>query len=237
MVVYCLSEKVTVNVDALRAVLRSTCLLLLLAVAACGSGAPGEGASNAATPTAAMPFSENSRVYEIVPQESEARFLIDEIFNGEEKMVVGTTGDISGQIAVDLQDPSTAAAGPIRVNANSLVTDNGFRDRAIRNRILLAGIYEYVTFTPREISGMPQEVGLGEEIMFEISGDLTITNISKPVTFVVQAVPMSEATLEGSATATITRNDFDLVVPSATGVAAVAEDVIIELDFVAKATN
>jgi polyisoprenoid-binding protein YceI len=208
--------------------------LSLLTLAGCSSPSadnpPGDADKKI---SAALPFSENSTIFEIVPAESEARFLIDEILHGEEKKVIGKTNQISGQIAVDFDDPSTAAASPIRVNARTLATDNGFRNRAVQNRILLSGIYEFVTFKPTAVNGLPENITTGETVEFQMAGDLTITTYTQPVTFVVTAVPISDSRLEGSATTTINRSDFELVVPSATGVAAVGEAVILELDFVA----
>ena len=212
--------------------------LSLLVLTGCASpGAdnpPGDAVEEVA---AALPFSENSTIFEINPADSEARFLIDEILYGEEKRVVGKTSQVSGQIAVDFADPSTAAAGPIKVDARTLETDSGFRNRAIQNRILLAGIYSHIIFTPTAVNGLPAEIVIGEAVEFEIEGDLTITTITHPVTFAVTAVPLSESRLEGSAATSVNRSDFDLIVPSATGVAAVAEEVILELDFVATAAE
>ncbi len=215
------------------------CSMLLLAVLALAGCATAEqraetaGSPGSSAPATGMPFSESSTVFTILPEESAARFLIEEIFNGEEKTVVGATNQVSGQIAVDLSDLETVAVGPIQVDANSLVTDNSFRDRAIRSRILLAGIYEFVTFTPTAVNSLPEALAVGETAEFTIDGDLTITTITQPVTFTVTATAVSKSRLAGQATTTIRRSDFDLVVPGATGVAAVAEEVILELDFTA----
>ena len=54
------------------------------------------------------------------PAASEARFLIVEILRGEPKTVVGKTNQVTGQIAVDLNDLSTAAVGPVQVNVQTL---------------------------------------------------------------------------------------------------------------------
>mgnify|MGYP001822757303 FL=1 len=218
----------------------SALLLAGLAFTGCASGAQqaGTGGSPGSSVQATgMPFSESSTVFTILPEESQARFLIEEIFNGEEKVVVGTTNQVSGQIALDLRDPATAAVGPIQINANSLVTDNGFRDRAVRSRILLAGIYEFITFTPTAVNGLPKALTVGETVEFTIAGDLTITTITQPVTLTVTAAAVSESRLAGQAATTIQRRDFDLVVPSATGVAAVGEEVVLELDFTAVAAE
>jgi polyisoprenoid-binding protein YceI len=219
----------------------SFALLLIALFTLIGCSPPGEEASSSADiakgTSTALPFSENSTVFEIIPAESQARFLIDEILHGEEKTVIGKTNQVTGQIAFDFSDPSTAAAGPIKISALTLETDSGFRNRAIQNYILLSRIYEYVIFTPTTVNELPQNIVIGEAVEFQIEGDLTITAHTQPLAFTVTAVPFSESRLEGSATATINRSDFDLVVPSATGVAAVGETVILELDFAAAATE
>jgi polyisoprenoid-binding protein YceI len=143
----------------------------------------------------------------------------------------------TGQLGVDFADLSTAAAGPIQVNARTLETDNGYRNRAIQNQVLLTRIYEFVTFTPTAVKGLPENSQIGEPLTFQIEGDLTITAYTQPATFEVTAVPLSESRIEGKARTTINRGDFELFVPDATNVAAVAEEVILELDFVATATD
>jgi polyisoprenoid-binding protein YceI len=196
------------------------------------SGEPSVSNNEVETATS-MPFSENSTIFELLPAESEARFLIQEILRGEDKTVIGKTGGVSGQIAVDFDNPSASAVGPVRVNALTLETDNGFRNRAVHTRILLASIYEFVTFTATDISGLPDQITVGEPVQFQIEGDLTITAYTQPVIFEVTAVLVSESRLEGRATTVINRTDFDLVIPSAAGVAAVDNEVILEMDFVA----
>ena len=213
-------------------------LMFIILLSACRTYAPEDTVVNTPAPQAAtMTFSENSTLFEIVPEESEARFLIDEVLRGEDKTVVGTTNQITGQIALDFDNPTISAVGPIHVNVRSLVTDNNFRNRAIQGRILLTGIYEFVTFTPTAIKGLPAEIKLGEAVEFEMDGDLAITGFTQPVTFGVTATAVTQDRLEGSATSTIQRRPFDLIVPSATGVAAVSEDIILELDFVAAPNN
>lgn len=206
-------------------------LIFLLFAAGCGgTDAPAE-----TTPLPqGMDFDEASQIYELVPGSSEARFLIGEILRGEPKTVIGKTDQVSGQLAVNLDDPSTAAVGPIQVDVRTLVTDNGFRNRAIETRILLSRVFQHITFTPTAVTGLPDTITPGDVVEFQIVGDLTIVEATNPVVFDVTAVPVSETRIEGSARTTIQRADFDLFVPSATGVAGVEEDIILEIDFTAE---
>jgi len=207
-----------------------TAVVSVLATACSGGGAPAE-----ATPLPqGMEFDAASRIYDLLPESTEARFLIGEILRGDPTTVVGATNQVSGQIALNPDDLSTAAVGPIRVDARTLLTDDGFRNRAIAARILLSGVFQYSTFTPTAINGLPDAAEIGEPVQFQIEGDLTITEYTKPVVFDVTAVLVSDSRIEGQAAATIQRSDFDLFVPSATGVAGVEEDVVLEIDFAAE---
>src|SRR5262249_12094652 len=86
-------------------------------------------------------------LFQIVPEESTARFIIDEVLNGSPKTVVGTTDQVAGQLSVDAQNISETQIGVISINARTLTTDSDMRNRAISNRILYTDDYEYITFT------------------------------------------------------------------------------------------
>ncbi len=79
---------------------------------------------------------ENPLVYRIVPERSETRFYIDEVLFGDQKTVVGRTNDISGEILLDMASPKAVQIGLIEINALSILTDDSFRNRALRSQIL-----------------------------------------------------------------------------------------------------
>jgi len=176
-------------------------------------------------------------IFEIVPAESQARFSIDEILRGEPKTVVGVTDQVAGQFTVSPNDLSITQVGTIQVNARTLATDNELRNRAIKNRILLTDEYEFVTFTPREVVGLPEAGTVGETYTFQVVGDLTITDVTRQVTFDAVATANSETRIEGSATTTFPYTDFELRIPNAPGVEVVDGQVRLELEFVAEAVE
>ncbi|MCB0210688.1 MAG: YceI family protein [Anaerolineae bacterium] len=176
-------------------------------------------------------------IYEIVPAESEARFLIDEVLRGDPITVVGTTDQVAGQIAVDFSDPQASQVGTIQINARTLATDNDFRNRAIKNAILLTDNYEFVTFTPTEITGLPENATVGESYNFQIVGDLTVTDTTQQVTFDVTATATSETQLQGTASTSVLYTDFGLFIPDAPAVDTVDDAVRLEIDFVADAIS
>jgi polyisoprenoid-binding protein YceI len=173
-------------------------------------------------------------IYTIVPEDSEVRFILDELLRGQPTTVIGATNQVSGEIAVDFTQPGDAKVGTIMVNARTLTTDNDFRNRAINNEILKTRDYEFITFTPTLISGFPVNPSLGEALNFQISGDLTIRDITQEVTFDVQVTAESETRMVGSAAAVVARDDFGLEIPSVPQVADVDENVRLEIDFIAE---
>jgi polyisoprenoid-binding protein YceI len=172
-------------------------------------------------------------VFEINAQESEARFKLNEVLRGVDNLVVGTSSNLAGQIAFNPEDLSLAQVGTIAVDARTLTTDSNLRNNTLRNDILFAFVYEQIIFQPTGISGLPDTITVGEEVTFDLTGELTIRDITNPVTFSVTAQLITPERLEGLATTTVTRSAYELQIPSVPGVANVDDEVVVEFDFVA----
>lgn len=209
-------------------------LILLFALAGCFALEEPEAASGDAE-AESVEAVEEATVYTIDSEQSEARFLIDEVLRGEDVTVVGVSNNVAGEIAVDFDNPSTATVGEIVINARNFATDNNFRNNAVQGRILRTNDYEFVTFTPTSLSGLPDTITIGEPYTFQIMGDLTITDVTNEVTFEATVTPTSETELTGLATADILYADWNLTIPFSQAVDAVEDNVILELEFVATA--
>ncbi len=172
-------------------------------------------------------------LFEIDPARSEARFKINEVLNGSPKTVIGVTNQVAGQIAVDRSNYASTRLGEVRVNARTLTTDNEFRNRAVKNRILLTNDHEWIVFTPQSLTGLPAEVKLGEPFQFQITGGLTIIGKTQSVTFSAEVTAVSETELKGLATATVRYKDFGIFIPEVPSVTGVEDDVILEIEFTA----
>jgi polyisoprenoid-binding protein YceI len=142
---------------------------------------------------------------------------------------------VAGEIAIDVENPADSQVGTILVNARTLVTDNDFRNRAINNQILDTGEYEFITFSPTGISGFPENPKIGEELNFQITGDLTIRDVTLEITFEASVTVNSETQLTGYASTMVVIKDFGLNIPEVPMVADVDEDVLLEIEFVAEA--
>lgn len=206
----------------------------------------------AATPTEAVaPESESTtedsaeaetsipRTFQIVQEQSEARFLINEILLGNPNTVIGTTSQVSGEVIVNPADPTQAQISPIQVNARDLTTDDDRRNGAIRRFILQSNQdeYQFIVFQPTTIEGLPDSVAIGEPFEFRVTGDLKIRDITNPVTFDMTVTANSETELSGSGVTTVLRSDYGLNIPSVPSVADVSEEVRLEIDFIAAAVE
>lgn len=184
----------------------------------------------ASGPMAAAPVGGGgaAKTYEIDQMASEARFIIHEELRGAPKEVVGTTNQVAGQFAASLSDLGTAKLGEIKVNARTLKTDEEMRDRMTGNRILNTAQYEFITFAPTAIVGLSGSAAPGDERRFQVQGNLTVRDATRPVVFDVTMNVVSENELSVEANTTIRRSDFGIEVRGPAFVANVGDEVRLE---------
>jgi polyisoprenoid-binding protein YceI len=178
-------------------------------------------------------------VFRISQDESEAEYNIGEVLNGSDKLVVGTTNQVAGDILVNLSNPSASEVGEIRINARTFATDESRRDNTVARFVLRSedSANEIIVFQPTSLSGLPTSVKVGDTLQFKVTGKLTIAGVTKEVTFDVTETLESPDQLKGEAKTTISRSDFNLTIPQVPMVANVQEQVTLKLDFVAHKVN
>ena len=221
------------------------------ATAAPATAAPATAAPATAAPAPAAPQPEatqapappqatgDAKLFRIVPEESEARYEIDELLRGEPTRVVGLTDQVAGDIIVDFANASASQVGVIRINVRTMETPEDRRDRAVRSRILQSAEdqYEFVDFTPTALEGLPGTVAVGDTATFTIVGDLKVRDITAEARFQTTVTVVAEDRLEGTAEATILRSTYNLVIPQVPFVADVGEEVLLGIKFVATAVD
>lgn len=203
------------------------------------SGGNGQASAPITAPQLDVQPGDSGVLFQIVPEESEVRFRIDETLIGEPKMVIGTTNQVAGDLLVNFENPEESRMGLIRVNVRTLTTDNSFRNRALRGQILEAdkAEYEFAEFVPTELIGLPEEITIGEAVTFQIAGQLTAHGVSQPVVFDASVTVFSDSRLEGTARTNVFYRDFNITIPEAPGVANISDDLQLEIDFVARAVE
>lgn len=177
------------------------------------------------------------QLFTIDQSQSTARFTLNEELLGSPKTVVGATNLVSGAITIDPTDITKSTISPIQIDARGIATDSERRDGAIRRFVLGSNSDEnrYIVFTPTAITGFPTAVAVGDTFELQVTGDLTISGVTKAETFVTSVTVTSETQITGLATVQVLRSDYNLTIPSVPSVANVTDEVLLELQFVATA--
>lgn len=167
--------------------------------------------------------------------QSVASFELDEELRGSPQSVAGATDQVAALIRLDVTDLSTIESSEIVMNARTFETGSAQRDRAIRGRVILDSAsdeLEFITFSVASVDGLPDQASPGDTLEFTITGDLTIKGATNLETFDVVVALVDTSTMEGSASATISRDRYGIGIPSVPSVANVSDDVAVTLEFV-----
>lgn len=183
------------------------------------------------------------------PGSSVARFLILETIFNRRNMVEGTTEQIDGGFLINYLDHSVRV-GQFEINVRDIrtrsldvdISARGWtdqeRDVVIRGQILESGRdqYEFATFDPVQVRGVPQTFSLGDSLDLIVTGDLTIKGETSRVSFDMELNLDTAERITGFASTTIRWADFGITVPYVGGgsdVDAVADTVELQLEFTA----
>ncbi|GAB4280298.1 MAG: hypothetical protein Kow0080_33090 [Candidatus Promineifilaceae bacterium] len=185
----------------------------------------------------------NTRTFVVVSEESEARYIVNEEFFADalEKLgisagktvVIGRSTGVTGEIQVNLDTPVSVESATFTVDVTGLATDQNRRDRWLRNNALETSIFPTATFTAVSVDGLPESYTEGETVNFQLTGDLTVRDVTKPVTFDVTAV-INGDTLTGTATLNLQMTDFNITPPDFANTLSVQNDFTIEVDLTAR---
>jgi polyisoprenoid-binding protein YceI len=174
-------------------------------------------------------------VYRIVPEESKVTYEVNETFleNNRLGTAVGVTQGIEGEFQVDQANPQNSQLGTVTIDISQLTSDSGRRDNALRDRFLQSAQFPLAVFEPSSIEGFPAAVQEGVDIPLTISGDLTIREVTRPVTFDT-VVRLESDRITGQALTTILMSDFGFGPISVAGMLNTEDEVKVTFDFVAR---
>ena len=191
----------------------------------------------------AEPSAAGMQTFVIVPAESRASYLVDEEFlenalsklgiEAGRKDVIGSTQVIEGQIQLNPDDLSAPLGeNSFTVDLSTLESDQDRRDKWIRENGPTFDRFPEATFTATSITGLPDSYNEGEELRFQLSGDLTIHEVKVPVTF-EGAAKIEGDTLSGVLTMRSLLTDFGIEPPAFAKTLTVADDLGIQVEFTA----
>ena len=228
------------------------------ALAACGSSTSQPAAAPTAAPAAAAPTApaaaptaqlanaataapapsgtaSGTRTFTIVPDQSEASYEVQEQFLSRDlpNQAIGKTNAVTGELQFSLDGKPSGKVTNITVDLSKLTSDESRRDNRIRQQWLESNKYPNAVFTSTDAQGLPETYTEGQHVNFKLTGDMTIHDVTKPVTLDVTGKLVGD-TITGSATTQILMKDFGIDPPSIAGMLTVKDGVTIKLNFTAK---
>lgn len=144
-----------------------------------------------------------------VGEGSTAGYRVDEVLNGTDVTVVGTTDQVTGSVTVEGE---SVTAATIDVDVASIATDSGNRDGYFRDDAMEASTYPTATFvlTQPIDAGVPAD---GDVETVEATGDLTMHGVTQSVTVSLQAA-LSGDGVQISGSVPVTFSDYGVEAPS-----------------------
>ncbi|KQS22546.1 YceI family protein [Frigoribacterium sp. Leaf186] len=139
---------------------------------------------------------------------STAGYRVDEVLNGTDVTVVGSTDQVSGTITVD---GTSITAATIDVDVASIATDSGNRDDYFRGTAMQVNRFPTATFTLTEPieAAVPSD---GEVASVDATGELTLHGVTKTVSVPLQAA-LSGDGVQVSGSIPVTFSDYGVEAP------------------------
>jgi polyisoprenoid-binding protein YceI len=179
---------------------------------------------------------ERVRTFTVVPGESSISYEVGEVFINQGNVfnvAVGVTDLVSGEIQIDTSNPQNSRIGTISVDISKFTSDSNRRDNAIRGNWLESNAYPIATFTPTKIEGIPVTGEEGVSYALTITGDMTIRDITKEVTFEA-TVKVEDEVLSGTAETMLLMSDYDIGPIDIIGILKTEDEVKLTFNLVAR---
>jgi polyisoprenoid-binding protein YceI len=171
--------------------------------------------------------------FRVDPTQTTVEYAVREVLLGTDQITRGRTNNAEGEFQLYMQNGKVyVALSNLQVDLRTLTTDNAVRDQAIRKNWLESDKYPRAIFVASTVEGLPAEAVQNQPYTFKVSGDMTIHNTTKNVTFEITATIQENAIL-GQGTTTLYMRDFGFEPPSIVGKTIVSDPVNISVKGVA----
>jgi polyisoprenoid-binding protein YceI len=169
--------------------------------------------------------------FTLVEGKNEARYRVREQLANRDlpNDAIGKTNQVSGAITILPDGSVDKANSKFTVDVSTLATDQSMRDNYVRRSILQTSQYQYVTFVPTSVTGLPNPLPTSGTVDFQLTGDLTIRDVTKSVTWQVKGT-VDGGAASGTAVTSFTFAEFNLPQPKVPIVLGVEDKITLELD-------
>jgi polyisoprenoid-binding protein YceI len=174
------------------------------ATASTGSG------SASAAPSSAAPSADPAALDGTwtIAADSSAGYRVDEVLNGADVTVAGTTGEVSGQVVITGGDLADA---DVTVDVASITTDTARRDSYFRDNVMDVAANPTATFSVTETADLPELTGT--PVTVPVTGELTLAGVTQPVQTEISVVRTATG-VDVSGAVPVTFGDYGIDPPN-----------------------
>ena len=199
---------------------------------AAARSSPAAPTATATATAAAATTAAAGTAFEVVGAESSAGYVAQEELTGVGAAeAIGTTNSVAGRVVLDAAGAPTDGTR-IDVDLRTLTSDEPRRDNYLRGNSLETDAYPLATFVATGVENWPGALVEGRTATFNLLGDLTIRDVTRPVTWETTAT-LTGSTLRGAATTTIRLEDFAIEPPVVGPVVSIDESIRLDLSITA----
>lgn len=188
--------------------------------------------TTSSTPTGGSTTAQSGAItYTIVAAKSAASYRVREQLAQRNlpSDAIGKTSQISGSVSILPDGTIDASTSKITVDITNLTSDAAMRDNFLRRAVLNTSTYPNVVFVPTKVEGLPNPLPQSGQVSFKLTGNLTIKDVTKPVTWDVSgAINGDQAT--GTAKTSFKFEDFNLQQPHISVVLSIEDNINLEMD-------
>ena len=168
----------------------------------------------------------------VAPDGNEARYRVREQLAGVDfpNDAVGKTAAVTGALVLDDRGAIVMAESEFVIDLSALTSDQARRDNFLRRNTLRTAEHPRAVFVPTGAQGLAFPLPQAGEAKFQLTGNLTLRGVTRPVTWDVTARFESGA-VAGVAQTKFTFADFEITKPRLARVLSVDDDIRLEYEF------
>jgi polyisoprenoid-binding protein YceI len=138
---------------------------------------------------------------------SSAGYRVDEVLNGADVTVAGTTSQVSGQVVIAGGD---LTGGEVVVDMASVSTDSDRRDSYFRDNVMDVAANPTGTFAFTSPVDLPELTG--QPVTVPVTGEMTLAGVTQPVQTELSIVRTATG-VEASGSVPVTFSDYGVEAP------------------------
>ena len=165
---------------------------------------------------------------------SVARYIVGEELRRLDLPIkaIGETSEVSGHIAFEDDGSVNSGSSLLEVGLSRFRSDEDRRDQWIRSSLFNTSRFPNAELVVTGFDGLPWPLPESGEATFKLNGDLTLQEVTKPVTWDVTA-QFDGDSVTGQAKTMITFDQFEMSKPTFAFILSVDDEIFLEIDIVA----